>query len=51
MQGDVEDISIITESNITESNDSSNEKSTSGFEMMMAILSILIIFTLKGRYD
>lgn len=51
MQGEVEDISIITESNITESNDSSNEKSTPGFEMMMAILSILIIFTLKGRYD
>ncbi len=51
MQGEVEDISIITESNITELNDSSNEKSTPGFEMMMAILSILIIFTLKGRYD
>ena len=46
MQDEVEDISIMTESN-----DSSNEKSTPGFEMMMAILSILIIFTLKGRYD
>jgi len=46
MQGEVEDISIMTESN-----DSSNEKSTPGFEMMMAILSILIIFALKGRYD
>jgi len=46
MQGEVEDVPIMAESN-----DSSNEKTTPGFEMIMAILSILIIFTLKGRYD
>ena len=46
MQGEVEDISIMTESN-----DSSNDTSTPGFEIVMTILSIYIIFTLKGRYD